>query len=309
MLETLRLEAGPLSAEVIPSVGGGIARFDLACNGGVKELFRAWPTGGSLDPNALGLYILAPWCNRISGGGFWFSGVFHPLAPNLAGEPFPIHGDAWQAPWSVQSRDDRRVRLMHNAQGTGPFKYLAQLDYSLAADGLSAKLAITNQASEALPYGAGFHPWLPRTAGTRLSAPAQSVWLEDERHLPTENVLISSRAEWDFSNTRALPRGWINNGFSGWNGRATILWEDRDIALDISTSPPINAYILYSPSAEASFFCFEPVTHAVNAHNLSAAPETHGLRTLACGATLVAQCQFKVRAGAQLSAPLSSGFA
>lgn len=297
MREVLRLESGPLSAEVVPSIGGGVARFDLASGSGITEVFRAWPRNGSSDPNALGLYVLAPWSNRISGNGFRFGGAFHPLAPNVVGEPSPIHGDAWQAPWSVVSYDNRHLRMMHDAHGPGPFRYRARLDYGFTTDRLSVRLAITNQARDALPYGAGFHPWLPRTAGTRLTAPAQSVWLEDERHLPTENVPVAPRAEWDFGAPRALPEGWINNGFSGWNGRATILWEDRDMAVDILATPPIDTYILYSPSADSSFFCFEPVTHVVNAHNLPPGPEAHGLKVLASGATLVAECQFRVRKG------------
>jgi aldose 1-epimerase len=295
MGEILRLESGQLSIEIVPATGGGVARFDFASRGGVKELFRACPEGSRRDPNALGLYVLAPWSNRISAGGFWFDGVFHPLAPNVVGEPFPIHGDAWQSPWSVDSRDNRCARLNREAHGPGPFRYQAQLDYQLFSNRLSVRLTITNRARETLPYGAGFHPWLPQTPGTRLTAPARSVWLEDERHLPTEEVLASSRAEWDFAKPRPLPRGWINNGFSGWNGRATILWEDRDLALDIVASPPIHRYILYSPSSDASFFCFEPVTHGVDAHNLPPRPEAHGLMALASGATLVAECQFKVR--------------
>jgi aldose 1-epimerase len=306
MSRTLRLEAGPLSAEIVPSIGGGVARFDLATQHGPAEIFRARPERAGADPNALGLYVLAPWSNRISGGGFSFDGVFHPLSANVAGEAFPIHGDAWQAPWRVEYSDIRQARMKREARGPGPFRYQAQLDYQLFEDRLAVRLAIVNQASGALPYGAGFHPWLPRTAGTRLDAPARSVWLEDERHLPTKNVAVATRPEWDFAHPRALPEGWINNGFRGWDGRAVVWWEDRDIALEILASPPIGAYILYSPAADASFFCFEPVTHAVDAHNLPPGPEAHGLKVLAPGATLVAQCAFKVRAG-RPEMPLQEG--
>jgi aldose 1-epimerase len=295
--ETLRLEAGPLSAEIVPSLGGGLARFDLASARGAVEIFRARRDGAEFDPNALGLYVLAPWSNRISGGGFSFGGAFHPLIANVVGEALPIHGDAWQAPWRIEGREKRRVRMSHVARGLGPFSYRAQLDYQLFDDRLAVRLEIANQASAAVPYGAGFHPWLPRTAGTRLRAPARSVWLEDERHLPTESVASAARPDWDFTHPRALPAGRINNAFRGWDGRATVWWDDRDVALDILASSPIDTYIVYSPGAEASFFCFEPVTHAVDAHNLAPGPEVHGLRVLAPGASLVAQCEFKVRSG------------
>ena len=295
-LETLRLASGSLLADVVPSLGGGVARFDLASASGVINVFRPWPGDGSSDPNSLGLYVLAPWSNRISGGGFSFAGSFHPLMPNVTGEPFPLHGDAWQKPWVVVDHHRHHVRLVREADEVGPFRYGAQLDYDLSSAGLSVRLVLDNLAERALPFGAGFHPWFPRTPGTRLQAPAKSVWLEDRQHLPTGQISVASRSDWDFSRPRSLPNGWINNAFTGWNRNATVSWDDRGVALDIRSSPPIDAYILYSPAGDAPFFCFEPVTHTVDAHNLAPGPEAHGLVVLAPGASLIAECQFIVRA-------------
>jgi aldose 1-epimerase len=295
MRTALRLAAGSLAAEIMPSLGGGVVRFDLLREGQRIELFRARPNGGTDDPGSLGLYVLVPWSNRISGAGFSFGGVFHPLVPNIAGEPCPIHGDGWLSPWRVSSADDRGVRLEHEADGPGPYRYAAALDYTLDTDEMTIRLAAANRSTIALPFGLGFHPWLLRTPGTRLMAQAKSVWLEDARHLPTERVAVASRAEWDFSSFRSLPVDWINNGFTGWNGRATILWEDRAMALDVEAEPPLSTFILYSPSADAPFFCFEPVSHAVDAHNLPPGPEAHGLVVLAPGEVLAAKCRFRVR--------------
>jgi len=295
MRATVRLSAGSLSAEIIPSLGGGVGRFDVLQSGQRFELFRASPAGGTDDPFALGLNVLVPWSNRISGGGFKFGDAFHALSPNVAGEPSPIHGDGWLSGWRVSSSDDRFTQLEHEAAGSGPFSYGAVLDYALDADGMTIRLAATNRSAMALPFGLGFHPWLTRTPATRLMAPAESVWLEDSRHLPTHRVPVVSRPEWDFSSFRALPVDWINNCFVGWDGRATILWEDRALALDIEARPPLADFILYSPSAEAPFFCFEPVSHAVDAHNLPPGPEAHGLVVLSPGRKLCAECRFRVR--------------
>ncbi len=163
MRETVRLEVGDLSAEIIPSIGGGVTRFDLRRDDRVVEIFRPWPAGGSSDPNALGLFVLAPWSNRISGGGFTFDGDFHELTPNITGEAFPLHGDAWQEPWPLISHDERHVRMIREAHGPGPFRYRAQMDYGLFSYGLSVRMAIANVGRVPLPFGAGFHPWLPRT--------------------------------------------------------------------------------------------------------------------------------------------------
>ena len=291
----LRLEAGPLSAEIVPEIGGGIARFDFAEGRRIVDLFRPWPDGGSTEPGALGLFVLAPWSNRISGGGFSFGGSFHALAPNVAGEPFPLHGDAWQKPWTVAEHDATRARLVRETRDLGSFHYRGELEYVLSAEDLSARLSLTNLGQDPLPFGAGFHPWFPRTPGTRLLAPSRTVWLEDDRHLPAEEIAVARRPDWNFSEPRPLPADRINNAFAGWNRQATIFWDDRGVALDVISRPPVNVYILYSPGSDASFFCFEPVTHTVDAHNLAPGPDAHGLVVLVPGATLTAECRFAVR--------------
>lgn len=295
MRATVQLTDGSLAAEIVPSLGGGVARFDILRKGQRIELFRPWPKGGTDDPNALGLYVLIPWSNRISGQGFSFGGQFYPLAPNFAGEPCPLHGNGWLSSWRVSAMNDRSMRLEHHADGPGPYRYEASLEYTLEVNEMTIRLVAINRAATALPFGLGFHPWLPRTSATLLVAPAKSVWLEDARHLPTERVAIKSRPEWDFSSFRSLPTDWINSCFIGWNGCATILWEDRGLAFDVEGRPPLSAYILYSPSAQARFFCFEPVSHAVDAHNLPPGPEAHGLATLKPGAMLAVECCFRVR--------------
>jgi aldose 1-epimerase len=291
---TVQLAAGSLVAEIVPSLGGGVARFDVLRGGQRIEVFRAWPGGGTDDPNRLGLYVLVPWSNRISSRGFSYGGTFHALLPNVAGEPCPIHGDGWLSSWQVSSNRDRCVRLEREADGPGPYSYGAVLDYSLDANGMTIRLAATNLAAIPLPFGLGFHPWFPRTPSTQLMAPANLVWLEDARHLPTERVVVAKCPEWDFSSFRSLPTCWINNGFVGWNGGATIRWEDRALALGVEASPLLSNFILYSPSADAPFFCFEPVSHAVDAHNLAPGPEAHGLVVLAPGTTLATECRFHV---------------
>jgi aldose 1-epimerase len=295
MHETVEIAAGDLAAAIVPSLGGGVARFDLKRDGSSVPLLRPWPDSGTDDPNQLGCYVLVPWSNRVSGGGFKFGGRFHPLLANLAGEAFPIHGNGWTSRWTLTGKSGAHAALELASEGPGPYRYRATLEYLLDPDGMVMRATIANQGDIALPFGAGFHPWFPRTPATRLCAPAASVWLEDSDHLPSGTQPVSLREHWDFSLPQALPQEWINNGFTGWNGRARIEWRDRALALEIEASPPLTTYILFSPGKSADFFCFEPVSHVVDAHNLPGGPTANGLVILGPGKELSVSCRFRPR--------------
>ncbi|HLH48941.1 MAG TPA: aldose 1-epimerase [Roseiarcus sp.] len=282
------LSDGAAEAVVLPWLGAGLERYDLIARGRREALFRAAPPSAS-EPFALANILLAPWSNRISGGGFHFGGAFHRLEPNIAGEPFPIHGNAFSSPWRVKEEGSAHAALLLSSAGPGPFRYDAEATYALAGGALTMTLAIVNRAGLPLPYGLGFHPWLPRTPDVLLTAPAQGVWLEDGRHLPTGRLATAERPEWDFSKPRPLPARWINNAFDGWRGSAVISWPSRRLSLAVEAGPGLNVYIVYSPNGDPNFFCFEPVSHPVDAHNLG---RSAGLVALAPGETVEVTCRF-----------------
>ena len=208
------------------------------------------------------------------------------IEPNLEGEPFPIHGDASQKPWRVTNRSEQAVSLVLDKGQIGPFRYRGILDYRLDDGELSAELAVVNTGDIRLPFGAGFHPWLPRHRDTTFQFGAEGVWLEDERHLPTEHVSIDTRTDWDFRTSSPLPDDWINNAFTGWDGSAEIDQPSLGISIIVKGSPNLGNAILYTPSTDAEFFCFEPVSHPVDAHNMPSFP---GLRVLQPGESLAAR--------------------
>jgi aldose 1-epimerase len=292
-MRAIELGAGDLRLVVLPELGGGIARFDLVRSSGVAALFRPWDGAGP-DPNTLGCYVLCPFSNRISGGGLEAGDRLWPLAPNLAAEPYPIHGDAWQQPWTVVETSATALDLVLESGSMPPFAYRAQLRYELADHALTARLTVQHQGEVTVAYGLGFHPWLPRTPATTLQAAAEAVWVERPDHLPDRRVSIAERPEWDFRARRPLPGSWINNGFVGWDGRAQIAWPERGLGLEIAASDALGTYVLYSPGAKASFFCFEPVSHAVDAFHLPGGPQAHGLKLLHPGDSFGIECRFLV---------------
>ncbi|CAN7354828.1 aldose 1-epimerase [Mesorhizobium sp. LjRoot246] len=279
-----------MSAEIVPSLGAGLARF----NYGRVPLFRPWPNGGSGNPFDLACNLLLPWSNRISGGGFIFEHKFHELLANVTGEPFPIHGNGFSQEWEVDSLAPDKARLSLVSDGPGPYRYRAEATYALTGQALELQLLIVNSAPVRLPFGLGIHPWFPRTALTTLHAPASQVCLELPSHLPDRFEDVETRPDWDFATPAALPSGWINNAFAGWDGVASIRWPEQNCGLRIEASPVLNFYLVYSPSQASDFVCFEPVSHVVDAHNRGSVDKWNGLSVLSPGESLVADCSFTV---------------
>jgi aldose 1-epimerase len=289
----ITLTDGVAEVTVVPDLGGGLASYDVLGAAGRAALFRPCRNLSQAGPFDLANNLLVPWSNRISGGGFHFGGRFYPLEPNLPGEPYPIHGNGFSSSWSVESAVAERVELSLKSSGPGPFRYAARATYTLNGGALTMRLWLRNLGPDPLPFGFGFHPWLVRTPQTLLLAKAGRVTLENSDHLPVGQASVSSRPEWDFATPRALPAAWVNNAFLGWDGRATVLWSERGLALEIVADPPLSTYILYSPGGDSDFFCFEPVSHLIDAHNLPGRASASGLRILAPQEAMSVTCQFR----------------
>lgn len=260
------LQAGEAKAVVLPDMGGGLA--SLAAGG--RPVLRQWSGDRQDGPFALACNLLLPFSNRISGGGFVHDGHHHVVPPNFAPEPFPIHGDAFQREWTVieQDADSASIALDHGR--IGPFHYRAEARYRLQPECLHVDLAMTNTSDLSLPFGLGFHPWFPRDANTRLRFSATGMWPETSDHLPATQCHVPlDSAVWQSG--APLPYGWINTAFSGWVGEASILQGPKFASVRVSGTGLTTA-LVYSPSSRADFFCFEPVSHPVDAHNLPGQP-------------------------------------
>lgn len=291
--ERIVLEDGLARIELVPHLGAGVARYDLIRGKERLPLFR--PAPDKLDPDkpfALAMNLLLPWSNRISGGGFEVDGTFHRIEPNLHGEPYPIHGNAFQQRWEVEGRSTTLATLSMFSEGPGPFRYDARVTYELDGGSLRVALRVCNRATVRLPFGSGLHPWFARDADTRLQMAATGVWLEDECYLPTDHVSVSLREAWDFRTAKSLPEGWINNAFTDWDGRARLVWPLRRLALDVEADDALGVCVVHSPGAGSEFVCVEPVSHAVDAHRLDTGRPGCALRLLDPNQTWGWSCRF-----------------
>lgn len=279
-----------LHAQVLPHIGGGLARLDAMRRGVARPVLRGLdpqPSGSPPPtPSQLACFPLVPWSNRIGGAGFVFEGRAIALTPNRAGEPCPIHGEGWQHRWKVDFQSETCVKLELDRLDGAPFAYLAKLCYTLQDATLEVALEVHNCGPTVLPFGLGLHPWLPRTEGVTLQAQAGAAWQRGDDGLPLQQIAIPEH--WNFSAARRLPDV-IDNVFSGWDGQARIVWPETGMRLRISAD--MGYYIVYTRPG-ADFFCFEPVDHMINAHNLPGGPAHNGLTLLKPGTSMARTVRF-----------------
>ena len=255
-----------------PDLGAGLASFEALMPDGEKPVLRPLAPGHS-HPFDLACNLLAPFSNRIAGGGFAFEGRFHSVPPNLPDiDPNPLHGDAPLKPWRLVEQAGDRARLALDDGAIGPWRYAARVEWRLDGGTLHGVLRITNRGPR-LPFGGGFHPWLPRYADTCLQFAATSIWLADEGVLPTRQIALFKKPDWDFGVGKSLPRSPIDNAFAGWDGAARIGQPSLGLDIDINAEPPLDHALVFSPGSDAGFFCFEPVSHAIDAINRPGHPD------------------------------------
>ncbi|PWK76701.1 aldose 1-epimerase [Aminobacter sp. AP02] len=237
---------------------------------------------GAFDVLRSACFPLVPLGNRVDQNRFELGGKNYRFKPNTA-EPNYIHGDGWLTEWTIEDASATHVRLAFEQARSANSPHIYGAVQTIFLDGASVAmvLSVTNRGDETLPFGIGFHPYFPRTEGTRLMAPAATWWTEREGCLPGVRTTIPGSA--DFATPRRLPRRRLNNCFEGWSGQARIIWPEIKLAADISANPLFSRYMLYAPEDEGSFFCLEPMSHTPNALAMSF-PEA--LHLLSPGETL-----------------------
>lgn len=280
------LEAGPLSLR-ISTRGGLLLGFWRDLDGERVPLLRP---SVSQDVDALGsaCYPLVPFGNRVKGNAFSFEGNDYQLRPNTDWDKHYLHGEGWQADWTIVRQTPTSVEMSFTQPGGAtPYAYKACQRFSLDEAGLTMTLMVENRGERAMPFGIGWHPYFPMTANTTVLAPARKYWTEVDGWLPGEQTDIPEDV--DFSSPEPLPYRWVNNGFEDWSGEAFISWPERSTSLHLTADAIFkHAFIFVSdttfdPSFKRDYFCFEPMSHLANGHNM---PDLGDLTVLAPGASM-----------------------
>lgn len=285
-MTTLTLRADDLDVE-LSTRGGLVTRLAWTLDGASVPLLREAPEGA--DALASACYPLVPFGNRVRDNRFRFDGRTHELTPNTDWDPHYVHGEGWQTDWTVLDETPASAALgfSHPGGNGTPYVYDARQDVAIRDGALHMRLSVTNRGEAPMPFGLGWHPYFPMTPGTTLRAEARRFWTEVEGWMPGEPAPIPG--DLDFSQARPLPERWVNNGFEDWSGTADIRWPERGAGVTLEADPVFrHAFVFVSdrdfdPSYRRDYFCFEPMTHLADGHNMA---DLGGLRVLRSGESL-----------------------
>lgn len=290
MTDILDLVRGDLRLSLAPRLGGSIVVFRSETRDGAMDWMRPTDPAALRDGDVLGTacFPLVPYSNRIRDGAFRSGG--HAVRLDHAC-PHALHGHGWLAAWEVEARAaDRATLSFTRAAGDWPWPYRAEQRFELNEQRLDLTLSLQNLGTTPMPAGIGLHPYFPRTPATVLTAAIDAMWETDAAILPT--VLVDPDAARDPRRGLAVDRVELDNCYTGWRGRAEILWPERRAKLTMTAQGPYTFFVVYTPSGK-DFFCAEPVSNATDAVNLAAqGRDDTGLLTLAPGARLEAKTCF-----------------
>ncbi len=278
----------------MPALGGSVTRFGQHRPEGFRHWFRpATPEAmGAGSGQHAACFPLVPVSGRIAEARLRFRGRIHETPRNVPSERNHLHGEGWQASWSVTEASPDAITLGLSGPVAGwPFPYDAALRYVVRPEGLVASLTLTNTGPDDMPGGIGFHPWFTEPSAV-LVADARTVFEIDGDKLFKHQCPVPEH--WDFAAGRVLAKSDLEHGFADWDGRAALRWPGRPGRLMIRSSDTLRHLVIYTRDASGDF-CVEPVSHSVDGFNLHAqgVPNT-GTVVIAPGGSLTGSISFFV---------------
>ena len=258
-----------IHVEIDPSYGGRVTSFWSEGKKGRIDWFVPTPKErrDPRRPLKTGMFPLVPFSNRIRDGTFMFQGRDFVLEKSGAANAHATHGHGCWNHWSIinKTKDSACIVFSHH-KSDWPSSYQASQQFVLDRNGLLVCLTVENTGVSTMPVGLGLHPFLPQRRRVTLKTEFRTIWPAGTDSIPVGWEPLPK--EFNFSTSKDLPGG-LDTGFGDWNGEAMIAWPIDGIGLLIKASGQIDHAIIYTP-IDQDFFCFEPVTHPINAINLGA---------------------------------------
>ena len=228
--------------------------------------------------STMGIPLLHPWANRLSGFGYGAAGravELDPESPLVHRDPhgLPIHGLVAASPyWQLLgvSADATDARLSasldfgaHPELLEGfPFPHELRIDASLRGSTLTIRTGIAATGNMAVPISFGFHPYLqlpglPR-ADWHVELPVHTHLIADERNIPTGQT-NPVQVEPGPLGERTFDDGYTDLDDPA---RFVLAGGGRRIAVDFLSG--YRYAQVYAPPDD-DLICFEPMTAPTNA--------------------------------------------
>ena len=305
-VEIVRLRDAVREVEVsiVPTIGNRAYAITVH---GKNLLYFALPDVSALKngrpPAFNGIPFLAPWANRIAGGGFWANEKRYLFNPDLGTvhedrDNIAIHGmlttsplweiaevkaDAGSAKVTAKLAFWKYPELMAN----WPFAHEYEMTYSLTDGVVQVSTTVRNLGAEPMPIVLGFHPYfnIPDTPRSEWTAhlPARNH-VETDAHLVATGELKPN----DLPDQVSLKDHNFDDGFTalipGKDGRPVFSVKAGPKKIEVIYGPKYQVAVVYAPPNQ-NFICFEPMTAITNGINLAHDNKYSELETVAPGAS------------------------
>ena len=269
----LKLTQDDLSATFVPQLGMIGASLEhrgdelLGQRGGLKKYAETGST--------MGIPLLYPWANRLSGLTYEAAGkavTLDPDSPRIRLDPngLPIHGLLAANPnWKVTGDLEARLDFGAQPELLEAFPYPHELRLAVGLDGRGLRITTTVDANQGspVPISFGFHPYFALPGVPReqwqIELPVSDHLLLDDKGIPTGETEPAGNLD------GALGDRTFDDAYTGITGDFVLEGGGRRLAVTFEDGYPYAQ--VYAPEGQA-FICFEPMTAPTNALGAGTAP-------------------------------------
>ena len=269
---TLRDPSSPLTATFAP--GAGMVGTSLSDGGvellGLRNGLDAYVSTG----RTMGIPVLYPWANRLSGTSYPVDEGVVTLTPGTGGcrtdqHGVPIHGVlAGYKDWTLTNRSESQLtaELDYAARpgllASFPFPHLLTLDITLAERTLTVRTTVTPTAGAAVPLCFGYHPYLripeaPR-AEWQIETPAMRARQVNAWGIPTGETTAHPAA------TEVLGDQFFDDGYDEVAPGAVFAVSGGGRRIEVCFVQGYPAAQIYAPGDD-DVICFEPMAAPTDA--------------------------------------------
>ena len=278
-LKLVRVTTGEY-VSIIPEFGANVNELVLGKKGNNYSLISGEKVYADFVQNAWhnGAKLI-PYPNRINDGTYFFNSCKYRLPINFLEQNHAIHGLIYDKEFKVvaEHRDEASIavdlKYYYDQDVPGfPFCFSVLINYVLSEKGFQCTTRITNDGSERMPVGDGWHPYFKTNDlidDIWLQLPSQDLIEVDDRMIPTGRISkfdkfidLAPIGRQEFDTCFAMPQNEPRVRTQIYDPRQTLrvfLWQETG-------EMKYNYFQVYIPPARDSI-ALEPMTCPADAFN------------------------------------------